>query len=119
MPDINMQAILTVTKSASTLQGVGTWDITQQTATKRNNSTIQNLTTTTSTTLQIGTISPLGYLFVKNLGAVNVSLALANNSQVFATIRPSEFCLVPTATGTVYAWTASSNADVLIVAAEA
>jgi hypothetical protein len=117
MPDVNIQATLTVTKSNSMLQGVGSWDITQQTSTKRNCANIQNVTTAAAA-LPIGSVNPLGYLFVKNLGTVNVSLGLASGSQTFATVRPSEFCLVPTATNTIYAWTASSNADVQIVAAE-
>jgi hypothetical protein len=117
MADVNIQATLTVTKSNSMLQGMGNWDITQQTSTKRNVACVQNVTTSAAT-LGIATVNPLGYLFVKNLGAVNVSLGLASGSQTFATLRPSEFCLVPPASNSIYAWTASSNADVQVVAAE-
>lgn len=117
MPDVNIQATLTVTKSNSTLQGVGSWDITQQTSTKRNSANIHNVTTTAAT-LPIGSVNPLGYLFVKNLGTVNVSLGLASGTQIFATVRPSEFCLVPAAANSIWAWTATSNADVQVIAAE-
>jgi hypothetical protein len=117
MADVNIQAKLTVTKSNSMLQGTGNWDITQQTSTKRNSACVQNVTSSPAT-LTIAAVNPLGYLFVKNLGAVNVSLGLASGSQTFATVRPSEFCLVPPASNSIYAWTASSNADVQIVAAE-
>ena len=128
MPDINIQATLTVTKSNSSLQGVGTLDITQQTSTKRNNSTIQNVpaTGTSAVALQIGSVSPLGYLFVKNLGTGTVSLGLTATGgpptvvgQVFATLRANEFCLLPSANVTIYAQvTTGSAGDVIVIAAE-
>ncbi len=118
MPDVNIQATLTVTKSNSTLQGVGFWDITQQTSTKRNNASIQNVGVSPGPQLTFGSVSPLGYLFIKNLGSVNVSVALNNSTNAFATLRPGEFLLLPPATSTLYAWSASSTADLQLVAAE-
>lgn len=128
MPDINIQAILTVTKSSSTLQGVGACDITQVTSTKRSNSTIQNVpaTGTSAVALQVGSVSPLGYLFVKNVGTGTVSLGLAATggpptvvSQIFATLRANECCLLPAANATIYAQvTTGSAGDVIVVAAE-
>jgi hypothetical protein len=128
MPDITMQATLTVNKSSSMLRGVGACDITQATSTKRNNSAIQSVpaTGTSAVALAIGSVSPLGYLFVKNLGAGTVSLGLTATGgpptvvgQVFATLRAGECCLLPAANATMYAQvTTGSAGDIMVVAAE-
>ncbi|SRR5258707_363894 len=117
--EINIQAILTVQRYTPAVQGSGNLNITQTNS--GGNLSIQNLGTGTGQALQLGGIaSSLGYLFVKNLDTTNnVQLTLdSNNAQIFALLRPGEFCMMPVNQNTIYGKAAANNANVMVVAAQ-
>lgn len=128
--EINMQAVLTVTRTGLCLQGSATKDV-DQAAGSNCTSNIQSITnsTTTGTTIGLGGISfpnSRGYIFVKNTDATNyVELSVVNTDQtafelsVFAKLMPGEFCLVPMKTSKTYYARANTAAVVLQVAVAA
>lgn len=68
-----------------------------------------------------GDVGTLGYLMVKNNDPTNfVELALdsAVSTQIFAKLRPGEFCLLPPATGTLYAKADTAPCSVSVLAIE-
>jgi hypothetical protein len=117
--EINIQASLTVQKFSPATQGTGNKDITQTNSCACSN--IQSLGTGTGQALELGVItSNLGYLFVKNLDATNNALLTLDsaNAQVFALLRPSEFCLVPVNQNTLYGKSSASTVSVLVCACQ-
>ncbi|SRR6266540_1987580 len=115
--EINIQAILTVQRFTPALQGAGNKDITQTGTHGITN--VQNVGTAAEL-LTFVDVATLGYLFVKNLDATNyMQLALDSGfAQIFAKIRPGEFCLLPANQNTVYAKANTAAVDVMVVAAE-
>jgi hypothetical protein len=127
MPNqINIQAALTVQNATvSVLQGAGTWPITQTGSRAVANLVKVNSSHASDTVSTIEfNVGTVGYLFVKNQDTNNfVKLALDSGlNNIFAKIRPNEFCLVPVNQSTFYArhsgTTQYQTADVLFVAAE-
>ena len=117
--EINIQASITMQKFTPAMQCSGSKDINQTNSC--GNVNVQSLTTSTGQALQLGGItSNLGYLFVKNLDqSNNVQLTLdSNNAQIFALIRPNEFCLVPVSQNTIYGKAVTSTANVMVAAAQ-
>ena len=119
--ELNIQAILTAQRYSPAMQGSGNLNINQTATLSVCN--IQSLTTGTGQSLNIGSIgtSQAGYLFVKNLDQTNnAQLTLDSaNSNVFAVLKPNEFCLVPVSNLTVYGKASASTVSVLVVAAQA
>jgi len=117
--EINIQATLTVQKFSPPVQGFGVKDINQTNAGAITN--IQNLSTATLQQLNLGgMMTNVGYLFVKNLDQTNNALLTLDsaNAQVFALLRPNEFCLVPVNQNTIYGKSSASTVNVLICAAQ-
>jgi len=115
--EINIQAVLTIQRSTPPMCASGALDITQ--TGKHCICSVQNIGTTAEQ-LVIGDCATLGYLFVKNLDATNyVQLGLdASVTQIFAKLRPNEFCLVPANQNAIYAKANTAACDVCVTAAE-
>lgn len=77
---------------------------------------------TSAEALSLVDVTVGGYLFVRNMDATNfVQLALdsAVATQIFAKLKPSEFCLFrPPAGATIYAKADTANCNLQVVAVE-
>jgi len=100
--EITVQASLAFQRDIIALQAAGTKPITQSPGTKGllNQLSVSNVTGGSAVKLIDTTAPPitsLGYLFVKNLdSSLNVDLALDNAfANIFAKLKPQEFCLLP------------------------
>lgn len=115
--EINIQAILTIQRSTPPMQASGALDITQ--TGKHCICNIQNIGTSAES-LVFGDSATLGYVFIKNLDATNyVQLGLDSGvTQIFAKLRPNEFCLVPTNQNSLWAKANTAACDVMVCAAE-
>ncbi len=116
--EINIQAVLTGQRFSPPMQGSGNLNINQTNTHCIGN--VQNVPTA-GLALQFGDCSTnLGYLFVKNLDATNyVQLTLDSGfAQIFAKLRPSEFCLMPVNQNTIYAKANTAACDVMVCAAQ-
>src|SRR6266516_839138 len=100
--EINIQATLTVQRFIPAIQGSGNLNINQTGTHCIGN--VQNVGTAAEQ-LTIADVATLGYLFVKNLNVTNfVQLGLDSAvTQIFAKLRPGEFCLVPVNQNAIYA----------------
>ena len=128
--EINMQAVLSVTRTGLCLQGSANKDV-DQAAGSNCASNVQSFSAsaTTGTAITMGGISfpnSRGFLFVKNTDATNyVELSVVNTNQtdfetsVFSKLMPGEFCLVPLKTSKTYYARANTAAVVLQVAVAA
>jgi hypothetical protein len=116
--EINIQAFLTFQRFNPPLIGSGNKDITQ--TGKFGITNIQNIIASgTTPTLNLGSMGTLGYIFVKNLDSTNfVQLSLNDFTQIFAKLRPGEFCLFPANQNTIYAKANTNPCDVLVCAVE-
>ncbi len=117
--EITIDAALTVSRMTPSMCTMGTLKITQ--SGKHCLANVQNIGTTAEA-LVIGDCAVLGYLFVKNMDPTNyVQLGLdsAVSTQIFAKLRPNEFCLIPVNGNTVYAKANVAAADLLVGCAEA
>ncbi len=117
--EINIQAAITVQKFSPAVSGSASKDITQTNSCACSN--IQSLGTGTGQALEVGAITTnLGYLFVKNLDATNNALLTldSNNAQVFALLRPGEFCLLPVNQNTLCGKSSASTVNVAVYACQ-
>jgi len=115
--EINIQAVLTMQRFTPAMQGSGNLNI-NQTGTHFV-ANVQNIATGAEQ-LTLVDVATLGYLFVKNLDLTNyVQLGLDSGvTQIFAKLRPGEFCLVPVNQTAIYAKANTAAVDVLVCAAE-
>jgi hypothetical protein len=116
--EINIQASLTVQKFSPATQATGYKDITQTLTGVCSN--VQSLTTTAAQLLTGSIGTSLGYLFVKNLDATNNALLTLDSggTQVFALLRPGEFCLVPVNQNALYGKASAATVSVCVCAAQ-
>ena len=117
--EINIQASITVQKFSPAVSGSASKDITQTNSLVFSN--VQSIGTGTGQILGLGVITTnLGYLFVKNLDGTNNALLTldSNNTQVFALLRPGEFCLVPVNQNTLYGKSSAGTVNVLVCACQ-
>jgi hypothetical protein len=125
--EINIQASLAFQRDVITLQAAGSKSITQSPGTKG----ILNQATVGTTAVKLidsaaSPIVSIGSIFVKNLDASGgatptVELSLDGSTQVYATLKPSEFCLIPVnkpSTPTIWAKASAAGVGVLFSAAE-
>lgn len=77
---------------------------------------------TTTSTVPIGGIVSMGYLFIKNLDATNnVRIGLTSPvsaGNAFAELKPGEGFVLPTRQTTIYAIAVAATPQILITAAE-
>jgi hypothetical protein len=116
--EINIQAVLTVQRSTPPMCASGALDITQ--TGKHCICNVQNIGTGAEA-LVLGDCATMGYLFVKNVDPTNyVQLGLDSgvSTQVFAKLKPNEFCLIPCNQIPIYAKANTAACDVVVAAAE-
>jgi len=115
--EIKIQAVLTIQRSTPPVCASGTLDITQ--TGKHCICNVQNIGTSAEA-LVLGDCATMGYLFVKNVDPTNyVQLGLDSGvTQIFAKLKPNEFCLVPCNQNSIYAKSNTAACDVVVSAAE-
>lgn len=115
--EITIAATLSIARNGATLVGSGNFNIDQVGLASASN--VQAIGTTTEA-LDIGDITAIGFLFVKNLDATNyVELGLVtpvSAADAFITLRPNEFALVPTRLEAIYAKANTAPVNLLVVA---
>ena len=122
--EINIQATLAFARDVVGLQAVGSKTISQSPGTK--GILNQAAVTTTASKLIDSAASPvgsLGILFVKSLdtNSASVDLSLDGSTQVYSTLKPGEFCLIPinkTTVQHIWAKASAGSAAVLFAVAE-
>ena len=117
--EINIQATLTIQRTTPPMQASGALNINQ--TGKHCICNVQNIGTS-SEQLVFGDCATMGYVFVKNLDITNyVQLACDTafgTGQIFAKLKPGEFCLVPCNQNAIYAKANTAACDVVVAAAE-
>lgn len=115
--EISISALLSISRSGATLAGTGNLSITQSGIPSSSN--VQAIGTT-SEALDLGDITALGYLFLKNLDATNyVEISLQStvtSADAFVTLLPGEFALIPTRLEAIYAKANTAGINLLVVA---
>lgn len=115
---INLTGGLTWNGNPSVIQGTVSAVITQS-----GNGALGNIQTFTTTTSQVsyGSVTTIGYLFIKNLDATNYvefDLNTPVAGTAFCKLLPGEAMVVPTRQTTVYGKSNTANVDCLVVAIE-
>ncbi len=115
--EINIQATLTVQRSTPPMQAGGSLNINQ--TGKHCICNVQNIGTSAEQ-LVFGDCASMGYLFVRNQDITNyVQLGIDSGvTQIFAKLKPGEFCLVPCNQNAIYAKANTAACDVIVAAAE-
>jgi hypothetical protein len=116
--EIGVSASIAASKGGATISASGT-----DTADMSGDQMIANVQSvgTSAEALQLGDVSTIGYLFLKNMDATNyveVALDSAVSTQIFAKLLAGDVTLVKAATATLYAKANTAAVNLYVAATE-